>query len=43
VTTIDAEVAVIDKQEELEVHQSRLLLLYADLQKAMGGTWKWLR
>src|SRR5437667_3947205 len=43
VTTIDAEVAVIDKQEELEVHQSKLLLLYADLQKAMGGTWKWLR
>jgi len=43
VTTIDAEVAVIDKQEELEVHQSKLLLLYAELQKAMGGTWKWLR
>jgi outer membrane protein TolC len=43
VTTIDAEVAVIDKQEELEVHQSKLLLHYADLQKAMGGTWNWLR
>src|SRR5437016_3045699 len=43
VTTIDAEVAVIDKQEELEVHQSKLILLYAELQKAMGGTWKWLR
>jgi outer membrane protein TolC len=43
VTTIDAEVAVIDKQEEMEVHQARLLLRYADLQKAMGGTWKWLR
>jgi len=43
VTTIDAEVAVIDKQEELDVHRSKLLLHYADLQKAMGGTWKWLR
>jgi outer membrane protein TolC len=42
VTTIDAEVALIDKQEELEVHTSRRLLLYADLQRAMGGTWKWL-
>jgi outer membrane protein TolC len=42
-TTIDAEVAVIDKQEEMEVHQSKLLKLYAGLQKAMGGTWKWLR
>lgn len=42
-TTIDAEVAVIDKQEEMEVHQSKLLKLYAELQKAMGGTWKWLR
>jgi outer membrane protein TolC len=43
VTTIDAEVAVIDKQEEMEVHQSKLLKLYAGLQKAMGGTWNWLR
>ena len=42
-TTIDAEVAVIDKQEEMEVHQSKLLKLYAGLQKAMGGTWNWLR
>jgi outer membrane protein TolC len=42
-TTIDAEVALIDKQEEQDVHRSRLLLLYADMQKAMGGTWKWLR
>ncbi|PYL44521.1 MAG: hypothetical protein DMF42_00915 [Verrucomicrobia bacterium] len=42
-TTIDAEVALIDKQEEMDVHRSKLLLHYADLQKAMGGTWKWLR
>ncbi|PYL66225.1 MAG: hypothetical protein DMF20_07110, partial [Verrucomicrobia bacterium] len=41
-TAIDAEVALIGKQEELEVDRSRRLLLYAELQKAMGGTWKWI-
>ena len=41
-TAIDAEVALINKQEELEVDRSRRLLLYAELQKAMGGTWKWI-
>jgi outer membrane protein TolC len=41
-TAIDAEVALINKREELEVDRSRRLLLYAELQKAMGGTWKWI-
>ena len=41
-TAIDAEVALIGKQGELEVNRSRRLLLYAELQKAMGGTWKWI-
>jgi outer membrane protein TolC len=41
-TAIDAELAVIGKQEELEVDQARRLVLYAELQKAMGGTWKWI-
>jgi outer membrane protein TolC len=41
-TAIDAEVALIGKQEELELDRSRRLLLYAELQKAMGGTWKWI-
>jgi outer membrane protein TolC len=41
-TAIDAEVALTLKQEELEVHRSTRLLLYAELQKAMGGTWKWI-
>ena len=42
-TAIDAEVALVSKQEELEILQARRLLLYAALQKAMGGTWKWIR
>jgi len=42
-TAIEAELALVSKQEELEIHRARLLLRYAELQKAMGGTWKWLR
>lgn len=42
-TAVDAELALVGKQEELEIHRSRRLLLYAELQKAMGGTWKWIR
>jgi len=41
-TAIDADLAFIAKQEELEIHRSRRLLLYAELQKTMGGTWKWI-
>jgi len=41
-TAIDAELALVSKQEELEIHRARLLLRYAELQKAMGGTWKWI-
>jgi outer membrane protein TolC len=41
-TAIDTELGLIGKQEELEIHRSRRLLLYAELQKAMGGTWKWI-
>ena len=41
-TAIEAELALIGKQEELEVDRARRLLLYAELQKAMGGTWKWI-
>ena len=41
-TAIDAELALISKQEELEIDRARLLLRYAELQKAMGGTWKWI-
>ena len=39
---IDAELSLVSKQEELEIHRARLLLRYAGLQKAMGGTWKWI-
>jgi len=42
-TAIDAELAVVSKQDELDVVQTRRLLLYASLQKAMGGTWKWIK
>ena len=42
-TAIDAELALVSKQEELEIDRARLLLRYAELQKAMGGTWKWIR
>jgi outer membrane protein TolC len=41
-TAIDAEVALVGKQEELEILRARRLLLYAELQKAMGGTWTWI-
>jgi outer membrane protein TolC len=41
-TAVDAEVALVGKQDELNIDQSRLLLLYARLQKATGGTWKWI-
>jgi outer membrane protein TolC len=41
-TAIDTELGLIGKQEDLEIHRSRRLLLYAELQKAMGGTWKWI-
>ena len=41
-TAIDAELTLIGKQEELDLDRSRRVLLYAELQKAMGGTWKWI-
>jgi outer membrane protein TolC len=41
-TAIDAELALVSKQEELAIERARLLLRYAELQKAMGGTWKWI-
>jgi len=41
-TAIDAELALVSKQEELAIERARLLLRYAELQKAMGGMWKWI-
>ncbi len=41
-TAIDAELTLVSKQQELAIERARLLLRYAELQKAMGGTWKWL-
>jgi len=42
-TTIDLELQLVNKRDELDVSRTRRLLLYASLQKAMGGTWKWIR
>lgn len=42
-TTIDADLQLVGKRDELEVVRAQRLLLYASLQKATGGTWKWLR
>jgi outer membrane protein TolC len=41
-TVIDAEISLVSKQEELAIERAKLLLKYAELQKAMGGTWKWI-
>jgi outer membrane protein TolC len=39
---IDVELQMVGKRDELAVVQARRLLLYAGLQRATGGTWKWL-
>lgn len=41
-TTIDAELQLVGKRDQLEVMRSHRLLLYAALQRAMGGMWKWI-
>lgn len=41
-TAIDVELQLVSKRDELDVVRTRRLLLYANLQKAMGGTWKWI-
>jgi outer membrane protein TolC len=40
--SIDAELQLVGKRDELSVAEARRLLLYASLQRATGGTWKWL-
>jgi len=39
---LPVELQLVGKRDELEIVQARRLLLYAKLQEAMGGTWKWL-
>jgi len=41
-TAIDVELQLVAKRDELDVLRTRRLLLYANLQKAMGGMWKWI-
>ena len=41
-TTIEKELHLIAKQDEIEGVKARRLTLYAFLQKAAGGSWKWI-
>src|SRR5712691_6783844 len=41
-TAIEKELHLIAKQDELEGVKARRLTLYAFLQKAAGGSWKWI-
>jgi outer membrane protein TolC len=40
--SIDAELHLLGKRDDLDVLETSRLLLYAALQKATGGTWNWL-
>jgi len=40
--SIDAELHLLAKRDDLNVLETSRLLLYAALQKATGGTWNWL-
>lgn len=42
-TTIDKELHLIAKRDDLDGLQVRRLMLYAALQKASGGAWKWIQ
>jgi outer membrane protein TolC len=39
---IDTELQLVNKRDELAANETHRLLLYANLQRASGGTWKWL-
>ncbi|PYK94876.1 MAG: hypothetical protein DME36_04090, partial [Verrucomicrobia bacterium] len=41
-TVIEKELHLIAKQDELQGVEARRLTFYALLQKAAGGTWKWI-
>lgn len=42
-TAIDKELHLIAKRDDLDGLQVRRLMLYAALQKAAGGSWKWIQ
>ncbi len=42
-TTIEKELHLIAKRDDLDGLQVRRLMLYAALQKASGGSWKWFK
>ena len=41
-TAIEAQLTLVEKRDDLQTLQTRRLLLYAALQKATGGAWKWI-
>jgi outer membrane protein TolC len=41
-TTDELELRLLGKRDELEALQARRLVLYAAMQKASGGLWKWI-
>jgi outer membrane protein TolC len=42
-TAIEKELHLIARKDELDGLEVRRLMLYAELQKASGGSWKWLK
>jgi outer membrane protein TolC len=42
-TAIEKELQLISKRDNLDGLEVRRLMLYADLQKAAGGAWKWIQ
>ncbi len=42
-SAIEKELHLIAKQDDLDGLQVRRLMLYSDLQKASGGSWKWFK
>jgi hypothetical protein len=42
-TAIEKELRLIARKDDLDGLQVRRLMLYASLQKAAGGAWKWIQ
>lgn len=42
-TSIEKELHLITKREDLDVLEARRLILYSALQKAAGGAWQWVK
>jgi hypothetical protein len=42
-TSIEKELHLISKREDLDSLEARRLILYSVLQKAAGGAWQWIK